>query len=335
MGDDIAVGSTWNRVPETIEELKAIFVDVDAYNAENSTNLVKLGWAAANGANWFETFFTTWWAQKQGLDEEFTYPGEGSYYDFWKYDKPEIFQQTGIQDALKTVQELFIKDGEFVNSYPSVGSMTIKNAQQAFAEGKALFCLTGDFFEQEYSSFIKESKQTFKLMRVPAIDGALQNADGTTKKLTYLNISSSAYVPNKAANKELVKEFLVYMSSERNLVKFTELTGGIRPFDYDIRTLDDTYEFSDFKKSTFDLYYGADDFLVKFPRNVEVEDISPIYLYENVSENIFCGADYGTVISSLKTMTPKQIMVDGTSSFNSIYSRAVKAFREWNRIYGL
>ena len=335
VGDDIVVGETWNRVPETVEELKAIFVDVDAYNAENSTNLTKLGWAAANGSNWFETFITTWWAQKQGLDEEFSYPGEGSYYDFWKYDKPEIFKQTGIQDALQTIKDLLIKDGEFVNSYPSVGSMTIKNAQQAFAEGKALFCLTGDFFEQEYSPFIKESNQTFKLMRVPAIEGALQNTDGTTKKLTYLNISSSAYVPAKAANKELVKEFLIYTCSEKNLIKFTELTGGIRPFDYDIRVLDDTYEFSDFKKSTFELYYGADDYLVKFPRNVEVEDISPIYLYENVSENIFCGADYGTVLSSLKTMIPKQIMIDGTSSFNSIYSRAVKAFKEWNRIYGL
>ena len=213
--------------------------------------------------------------------------------------------------------------------------MTIKNSQQAFAEGKALFCLTGDFFEQEYAPFIQESKQTFKMMRVPSIENALQNTDGSTKKLTYLNISSCAYVPAKATNKDLAKDFLKFTSSEANLVDFTKKTGGIRPFNYDVRELAKDYQFSEFKKSVFDLYYEADDFLYKFPRNIKVEDISPIYLYEGVSENIFHGADYGTIISSLKTMSPKTIMVDGTNSFASVYSRAVKSFAEWKRIYGI
>ena len=334
VGSDIEVNSMWNRAPETVDELKALFADVDAYNSENNVNITKLGWAYANGTNWFESFITTWWAQRQGVDEEYLYEGEGSYYDFWKYDSAEIFKQTGIQDALGTIKDLFIANGEYVNSYPTVGSMTIKNAQQAFAEGKALMCLTGDFFEQEYAPFIKESKQTFKMMRVPAIDNALTNSDGSTRKLTYLNISSCAYVPAKAANKELAKEFLVYTSSEANLIKFTSMTGGIRPFDCDVRSATSSST-SSFRQSIYDLYYEADDYLYKFPRNVEVEDISPIYLYENVSESIFLGADYGTVISSLKTMSPKQIMIDGTSSFNSIYSRAVKSFNEWKRIYGL
>lgn len=325
----------WNRAPETIEELKAAFDDLDLYNQQHNSNLAKLGWAYNGGTNWFEAFITTWWAQKQGVDEEYLYSGEGSFYDFWKYDSPEIFKQTGLQDALGAIQDLLIADGKYVNSYESVGSMTIKNAQQAFAEGKALFCLTGDFFEQEYAPFINESKQNFKLMRVPAIENALKNGDGTTKKLTYLNISSCAYVPAKAVNKDLAKDFLKFTSSEANLVEFTKKTGGIRPFNYDVRELAKDYNFSDFKKSVFDLYYDADDYLYKFPRNIAVEDISPIYLYESVSESIFVGADYGTIISSLKTMTPKQIMIDGTASFASIYERATKAFNEWKRIYNL
>ena len=333
--DAVDANGKWQRVPETVEELKAIFDDVEAYNLATGSNIAKLGWAAVNGSNWFESFITTWWAQRQGVDTEYLYKGEGSFYDFWKYESAEIFKQTGIQDALQTIKDLLIDNGQYVNSYPSVGSMTIKNAQQAFAEGKALLCLTGDFFEQEYKSFIEESGQTFKMMRVPAIENALQNEDGSTKKLTYLNISSCAYVPNKGTNKDLAKDFLKFTSSEANLVQFTKMTGGIRPFDYDIRVLAKDYQFSEFKKSVFDLYYGADDYLYKFPRNVNAEDISPIYLYENVSENIFVGANYLTVISSLKTMTPKQIMVDGSGNFDSIYTRAKKAFDEWNRIYGL
>lgn len=333
--DALDSNNRWQRAPETVEELKAIFDDVDIYNQQNSKSIAKLGWAAANGTNWFESFLTTWWAQRQGVDTPNLYPTQGSYYDFWKYDSAEIFKQTGLQDALQTIKDLLMKDGQYVNSYPTVGSMTIKNAQQAFAEGKALMCLTGDFFEQEYSMFIEQSQQTFKMMRVPTIEGAETKADSSVKKLTYLNISSCAYVPNKAVNKDLAKDFLKFTSKESNLVKFTKKTGGIRPFDYDVRALAGDYQFSEFKKSVFDLYYDADDYLYKFPRNVDVEDISPIYLYENVSECIFNGADYGTVISSLKTMTPKEIMEDGKGSFTSVYDRAVRSFNEWQRIYGL
>ena len=334
VGPDAISDGKWVRAPITVEELQAIFVDLDAYNQSHGTNLAKFGWAAVNGTNWFESLITTWWAQKQGLDTEYSYPGEGSYYDFWKYKDAEIFKQTGLQDALQTIKDLLIKDGEYVNSFNSVGSMTIKNAQQAFAEGKALFCLTGDFFEKEYQPFIEQSGQEFRMMRVPAIDGALTK-DGKTMQLTYINISSCAYVPAKAANKDLAKDFLTFTASEEYCVKFSEMTGGIRPFHCDVRNSSAASTFSNFKKSVFDLYYDADDYLMKYPRNTDIEDVSPIYLYEGVSEVIFCGATYYTVISSLKTMTPRQVMIDGGANFDSVYTRAVKAFKEWKRIYDL
>ena len=335
VGEDAISGGKWVRAPITVDELLSCFKDLDAYNTSNGTNLAKMGWAALNGTNWFESLIITWWAQRQGVDNEHLYAGEGSYYDFWKYDSAEIFKQTGLQDALKQVQDIIIKDGNFANSYNSVGSMTIKNAQQAFAEGKALFCLTGDFFEKEYSPFIQESGQEFKMMRVPSIEGALKNDDNSVKKLTYINISNCAYVPNKGANKELAKEFLKFTTQESYCAKFSQMTGGIRPVNYDVRTSEGYNALSTFKKSVFDLYYDCDDYLYKFPRNVDVEDISPIYLYEGVSENIFVGSTYFTVLSNLKNMTPKQIMVDGTNAFDSIYSRAVKMFLDWNKRYEL
>ncbi len=325
------VDGKWSRAPITINELKACFEDAQAYDS----NLTKFGWAGANGTHWFESLIITWWAQRQGIDSEYLYAGEGSYYDFWGYESPDIFKQTGLQDALAAIQDLLVSGGEYINSFPSAGSMTIKNAQQAFAEGKALFCLTGDFFEKEYASFIEASGQEFKIMRVPAIDNAITNTDGTIKKLTYLNVANCAYVPAKAANKELVKEFLVYTSKEENCVKMSEMTGAIRPFDYDVRELTDVSSFSSFKKSVFDLYYEADDYLVKYPRNVETENISPIYLYERVSENIFCGTTYQTVISSLKKYTPAQILVSGAGDFESVYSRATRSFDTWRRLYDL
>ena len=321
----------WQRVPETVDELRAIFEDCRAYNS----NLAIFGWAAGNGTNWFESLITTWWAQRQGVDNENQYPMEGSYYDFWKYDSPNIFKQTGLQDALFTIKDLLTSPSGFINSYPSVGSMTIKQSQQAFAEGKALFCLTGDFFEKEYKSFIDQSGQDFRMMRVPAIDGAETNEYGEAKKLAYINISSCAYVPTKAANKQLAKDFLIYTSSESMCKKMSQMIGAIRPFYYDAREAEGYDELSTFTKTVFDLYYDADDYLVKFPRNENIEDISPVYLYEGVSENIFCGTNYFTVISTLKTLTAEQVMVTGSGSFESVYSRAVRAFEEWDRIYDL
>ncbi|MBQ7995340.1 MAG: hypothetical protein IJ247_03905 [Bacilli bacterium] len=320
----------WQRAPETVTELKAIFEDCKAYNP----NLAIFGWAPVNGTNWFESLISTWWAQRQGVDEPNQYTTEGSYYDFWKYDSPDIFKQTGLQDALGTIKDLLVSGGEFVNSFPKVGEMTIKSAQQAFAEGKSLFCLTGDFFEKEYSSFIEQSGQDFRMMRVPSIEGA-ETKDGEVKKLTFLNISSCAYVPSKALNKQLAKDFLVYTSTKSSCEKISGMIGAIRPFNYDARNITDYSSLSQFTKSVFDLYYDADDYIVKFPRNAAIDDISPIYLYEGVSESIFCGANYFTIISSLKTLTPKQIMVDGTDRFESVYSRAQRAFTEWNRLYDL
>ena len=330
VGEDALTNGKWSRAPKTVTELKAIFEDAGNYDS----NLTKFGFSISkDGANWFESLITTWWAQKQGIDTEYSYTGEGSYYDFWEYKNEEIFKQTGIQDALATIKDLFVKDNKFVNSFPSVNSITVKQSQQAFAEGKALFCLTGDFFEKEYGSFIEQSQQDFRMMRVPAIDGAVTKDDGVTPvDLSYINISSCAYVPNKGANKDLAKEFLTYTSSEENCKKMSEMIGAIRPFDYDARNVNGYSGLSAFTKSVFNLFYDADDYLVKFPRNVETSKISPVYLFENVSENIFYAVQYGDVVSSLLNYTPKQIMVDGTN-IDSVYNSMKINFDRWRSDY--
>ena len=332
VGEGAIVNGKWNRVPETIAELKACFADAEAYDSR----INRFGWAPANGSNWLETLMITWWAQRQGVDSEHLYPGEGSYYDFWAYESANIFKQTGLQDALSAIQDLLVKDGKFANSFPSktIGGVTIKNAQEAFAEGKVLFCLTGDFFEKEYEQTIQKYGQEFKMMRVPSIDGAVTNSDSSVKKLTYLNVSSCAYIPTKAANKDLAKEFLTYTCQENSCVEMSKTTGAIRPFDYDMRDHADAYaSLSTFKKSVFDMYYEADDYLVKYPRNVATSDVSPIYLYEGVSECIYCGATYSAIMTQLLSKSPNTIMVTGDTGFESIYSRAVRAFKEWNKKY--
>ena len=334
VGDGALDGSgKWQRAPITVEELKAVFEDCKAY----SSTITPFGWAMLDGANWFESLIITWWAQKQGVDVS-RYPNEGSYYDFWKYDSENIFKQTGLQEALGAIKDLIVKDGSFINSYPYVDQKTIKQAQQEFALGNALFCLTGDFFEKEYAEYIAQSGQEFKLTRVPAISGAETKEGGDVKQLTYINISSCAFVPNKAKNKDLGKEFLVYTSKESVCKKFSEMIGAIRPFHYDARTIDTYSSFSNYRKSVFDLFYDTDDYLVKFPRNIDVEDVSPIFTFEKTSQNIFNLAPYGEVIDRLRIYSPYQIMVSNTAestAFESIYNRHIRWFANMKDYYGL
>ena len=331
----------WLRAPETVDELLAYFEDIDNYNSTNGTNIVQFGWSLADGANWFEPLYATWWAQVQGLDKENQYPGEGTYYDFWEYKSADIYKQTGIQKGLETVQKLIVKDGSFTNSHPNCKTYTIKDIQPAFARGEIAMCLTGDFFEHEYADILKNTTDTFKLMRIPSIDGAETNADGSIKKLTFVNTSNVLFIPANAKNKDIAKKFLIYSSQESQVISFLKQTGGIRSFNFNPYELASDYQFSAFQESTIDLYFHADDLLMKYPRNAaDKNNISPIYFYEGVNEVLFSVIDYPSLLNALCNYTPKQICLETVMSgqvkkFECLYDRACTYFEQWNRIYGL
>jgi len=322
VGEGAIKGGKWDRAPETVAELKAYFNDIDAYNAENNKNIVKFGWSLS-ASNWFESFIMTWWAQIQGVDNP-RIEGEGSYYDFWNLDSPELFKQTGIQRALDQIKELFCADGKFSNSFPSPETKDYRVAQNDFAKGEVAMCLTGDFFAKEYEETIAEHGQTFKMMRVPSIEGAeLKEGTSDVKKLAFINLSSVAYIPHNSLNIELAKGFLKYCCEEQQLLRFTKMAGGLKPFKYNALELDPTHEWPTFIKSVFDIYYDADDIIVKYPRNAET--ISPVYLYEDIKNSFLIGSTYPDMMTDLKSLTAKEFMIDGR---NSVYNSAKKYYDE-------
>ena len=330
VGSDAVVNGKWNRAPETVVELKTYFNDIDAYNKENGKEIVKFGWSL-NAANWFESLIMTWWAQKQGVDVS-RIEGQGSYYDFWNLDSPELYKQIGIQDALNQIKELFCADGKFSNSFPNPDTKDFRMAQTDFAKGEVAICLTGDFFAKEYEETIAEYGQTFKMMRVPSIDGAeLKEGTDEVKKLAYLNLSSVAYIPHNSLNIDLAKGFLKYCCQEQQLLRFTKMAGGMKPYGYNPLELDPTYDWPTYMKSVFEVYYNSDDIIVKYPRNAET--ISPVYLYEDLKNSFLVGSDFQSMMTLLKTQTAQEFMVDGK---NSVYKNAKKYYDETLRsLYNL
>lgn len=327
----------WLNPPTTVEELQSYFADLTA----KDPSIIKLGWSMADGSNWFEPLYATWWAQAQGVDKS-RYSGQGSYYDFWETTGPEIYEQTGIQVALKTTQDLFVDTAkhEFKNSHPYNATYTIKDMQAAFARGEMAMCLTGDFFENEYKSILKDNDDVFKLMRIPSIEGA-EKVEGTdrTKKLTFVNTSNVLFIPKNGKNKELAKKFLIYSCQEEQVLSFLELTGGIRPFQFDKSLLEGKH-FTAFQQSTLDLYFDRDDLLLKYPRNAkDKDDISPIYIYEDLGATLWSVITYPEILTDLTKYTPEQIAISGAKNdkgvteLKSLKTRSEEAFDNWKGIY--
>jgi hypothetical protein len=111
-------------------------------------------------------------------------------------------------------------------------------------------------------------------------------------------------------------------------VKFSKSTGVVRPFDYNPYELASDFAWTDFQKSTFNIYYGADDFVIKYP--LTATKVSPIYLYQEVS--MFMSVERETVFGEFRT-TPVDQAADRI--VGRVHTALKKSFDEWNEFYGL
>lgn len=338
----------WSTAPATFDELITYFKDVQAYNSAKGKNVTPFGWSLGN-ANWFEAFFLNWWAEAQGLTKS-NYQDQGSFYDFWNRENYKGFEQTGLQVAFQKVKELiYDSNGNYQYTYKDTTPALISGTlcQSDFAQGNAAISMSGDFFEKEYSEEIAKSGQTFKIMQMPRISDNLVVDDGKggTRPMNkvYCNMDSSAYIPAKAQNKEMAKAFLKYISQEKQIVDFTEMTGCLKPFNCDITKVSKKTDWTTFQKSILDIYYGADEVLLKFPKGKTGDDICPVYQYQTGLKNSFLsGITYSDAINYLKKHTPAEILVSdvyegGTKLRDSCLNSAKESYTKertgFNAIY--
>lgn len=320
--EGLSTGATWTHEPYTVNELMAYLTDVRMAN----NGITPWGYSV-DYLNWYDALFYVWWAELQGMYEPNKYINEGCFYDYFNMTSANLVKQSGYKEAMDLVRKIIVDDeGKLYNSNND-GSMTKEKMQENFAKGNIAVCLVGDFFEKEYKSFIKEGN-VIKLMFIPTADGAETNADGTAKKLTYVQTDNVMYVPAKATNKDLAKEYLAFLCNEDQLVKFSKNTGVVRPFDYNPYELASDYTWTDFQKSTFNIYYNADDFVIKYP--LTATQVSPIYLYQEVS--IFMGVEYSTIFGEFRT-TPVDQAADRI--VERVHTSLKKSFDEWVEYYNL
>ncbi len=325
--EGLEVGSKWTKAPETVDELMAYFADVDAGDSE----VAPFGWSENSESSTHLQFLVeTWWAQIQGTDTA-KIAGEGTYYDFYNFNSLGVLDQTGLQKGFDTLRSLIVKDygtsnPKYINSDidadGNVYSVDLALYNYRASQGEYAVWVAGDYFENEYLQGTEDF--TTKLMTLPLAKGV----DGvqTEKKLTFINTKEAFYVPTKAKNKDLAKEFLAFMCNEAELLNYTKKTGGMRPFQYDPLALDPNYAWTDFQKSFFELY--KNEKIMKYPKSTEIGQISPVYLYNKDQLNFFAGTTFANIFNA---GTHKKTAADIMSGVKSGFATQ---FNDWkNNIY--
>lgn len=338
----------WNAAPATYEELIAYFKDIESYNSSNGKEITPFGWSLGN-VNWFESFYLNWWSETQGLTKS-NFEGQGSFYDFWNRENYKGFEQTGLQVAFQKVKDLiYDSTGNYQYTYKNTTPALISGTlcQSDFAQGNSGISMSGDFFEKEYGEDIARSGNTFKMMAMPTISNNLvvDDGNGGTRAMNklYCNMDASAYIPTYAKNKDMAKAFLKYISEEKQIVTFTEMTGCLKPFNCNVKKLSSKTDWTPFQQSVLDLYYNADELLIKFPKGKSGDDICPVFQYQTGLKNSFLvGIAYADVVNYLKKHTPQEILVtdiyeNGSKLRDSCLSSAkeayTKAYIGYNSIY--
>lgn len=323
-------GGKWIAPPETVSELLAFFADVNKDNETRTSKITPFGWPGTS-PNYFFFMLYKWWAEDQGLSVS-NYEGEGSWYDFWNYGNIStsvaarqtlslsVFEQTGQKKAIDTLRSLIIgENGSYINSPDKVNSLGIQQLEQSFVQGKVAIALGSSFIEKEMRNFITAKTPAFKFMSVPSLDGY------TGEDYCLVNVGEIMYIPAKATDKQLAKDFLIFLSEESNLVEFTKDTGSLRAFDYDVLALAPDYEWTDFNKSVISVVKDTVQ-IVDYPKNVTDKNLIS-YVYRYSGQTMFGAMQMADVLKNLGSMNGQELMAkvkeetkDSFDGFKSIYN---------------
>ncbi len=306
--DGVADGEKWDKTPETVMELLAYFGDVNDGEASKPANerVVPFGWSENEESSLHLQFLIeTWWAQIQGTTTA-KISGEGTYYDFYNFNNLDLLNQTGIKNGFDTLRSL-IMDNYGTSSYSyknsdldsngNVASRSLSNYNISAKNSRYAVWVAGDYFENEYlinpaTGEKQDGAVNAKLMTLPMSQFATGSVEDN--KLTYIRTDEAWYIPVKALNKDLAKEFLVFMCQESELLNYTEKSGGIRPFDYNPKALAPDYDWTPFQESLFDIYQN--ERFVTYPKTTE-SNVSPIYLYSRGQVHFYMNTPFSSLIT--------------------------------------
>lgn len=318
-----AVNDNWTAPPETVDDLISYCADL------NSAGKTPFSFAGKE-TDWLMRLMWGWWAQYQGANELNTAnadvtANEGTFFEYWNYKSPEVFNQAGIGKSIEAFQSIFKSEtGTVKNTPQSVMEKSTQDAERDFVNQDVAMVVCGAFAYNEILPMLDndgdgERDFTVKMMNLPYIEGAQKDTDGNTLNMNLYNSEDIVLVPAEATNLDLAKQFLILLCEEESILDYTKQCGELRPFRCDLSLNEkDGFEYPAFTKSVIDIYNNTDVHLIRYPANTALTDVSYLYSYK---QPLWTDA-YSSFNAQLFKM-------DATSILQEIYNGAKKEWSIW------
>lgn len=224
--DDGVAGFVYNKemfaknnwtVPSTVQDFLVLTAAIKA------TGIIPIAWSGSSIGDW-NYAVNTWWAQSEG---------RSGINDFLNMGSPEAYHQTGRLNALQTFADIV---GDKTNSIDDAVEDDDVKARSMFLNSKAAMMLSGSWFKCQAGKSIPSG---FKLgfMKFPSVEEA---------KEPDLSVSAAggfSVIPVMSQNKDLAKDFLAFMSTDKMLQLYTSITSSPRPFNYEISNMNKLDDF--------------------------------------------------------------------------------------------
>lgn len=315
-------GTFWIEPPKTTQELKQLVNDINATSASGGyggKDVKPFVWPG-KAVNWLTFLQTTWWAQYQGVGED-SPQGQGNWYSFWEFESPEVFLQEGLIRSYDMLRELFVDTARktWANVPEGIGALETTEAEIEFIKGASVMMPVGSWLEKEMANYLDAEyaypnmRQHLRMMLLPNIEGA------RSQNINNAQVGDFMCVPEKAVNKQLAKEFLLFISQEEEMLEFTKTTGMMRPFKYNpIEKLPD-HEWSKFQLDTLNMYLNHTNFY-QYSKNE-----SPFYVFKKLTPY------YPTIATPIGGLLEN----DGQTVAQNVYNSVAVLWDQWKLELGM
>lgn len=224
--DDGVTGILYNKtmfyengwsVPETMSEFNNLLTEM------KEKGIIPIALSGNDDGVW-EYAVRAWWSQ---------YEGPANMSEYLSLQNPGVYLQNGRANALAVLAGVISDSGE---KQSDILNTDYEKAEKLFFGSKAAMLIGGSWIQTKSSSIIPKNFD-MGIMRFP---------EGVGAKESDINVSAGggfALIPKNAADKKEAVDFLKFMSTDKMLRLYAEITSSPRPFNFKFSEDADLTEF--------------------------------------------------------------------------------------------
>ncbi len=240
----------WDTSPETLDDFLALCETIREAEVQNgNATVAPLVYSGATEHGYYSHPLKSWFRM---------YQGEQGFNEFYEYESADVYHMEGRLKAYEAMAQI-LGNGYAMSPSQTFDStrLVYQAAQREFIMGNAAMITAGSWLETEMSGFLKGYPDfEMKIMPMPKIYASEQDGkyyDLAGQEVQHINSGSADnfIIPKHAKQKELAKEFLLFMASQDMLTLYTQYTNSPRPYKYENN---DWSSLSTFGQSVMEVY---------------------------------------------------------------------------------